>query len=431
MQDSDSSHDSFIVEEDEVENKFSESNKNEDDEDAALLADDDSQQEEDEETQIISESEEEIEESENETSDSENESSESEEESDSEEEEGQEQESDSEEEERQDQESGSEEEEEQEQESDSEEEEGQEQESDSEEEERQDQESDSEEEEGQEQESDSEEDTLPSMVLEKKKPLSNAQIAELNNKIKKTGVVYLSTIPPGMNWSQVIQHLKVFGEINRSHLRKEDASASQRRKGHDNFTEGWVEFVNRKDAKMCVSQLNGRIVGGKKSGKFHDYIWTMKYLHGFKWPQLLELMNYEKHLRADKLKSEFSKLKKQDEKYLENVSKSESLKRKREKNVESSAKKQKSYRVCNKYNATTFAHPLLPFESEIMKRVVYTATLFVQRDLDMISSLHFTPSFKISRRSDETDIESLSINLPPLLHGRQSLQNGYSMSHRT
>lgn len=407
MQDSDSSHDSFFVEEDEVENKFSESNKNEDDEDAALLADDDSQQEEDEETQIISESEEEIEESENETSDRENESSESEEESDSEEEEGQDQESDSEEEERQDQES------------------------DSEEEEEQEQESDSEEDEEQEQESDSEEDTLPSMVLEKKKPLSNAQIAELNNKIKKTGVVYLSTIPPGMNWSQVIQHLKVFGEINRSHLRKEDASASQRRKGHDNFTEGWVEFVNRKDAKMCVSQLNGRIVGGKKSGKFHDYIWTMKYLHGFKWPQLLELMNYEKHLRADKLKSEFSKLKKQDEKYLENVSKSESLKRKREKNVESSAKKQKSYRVCNKYNATTFAHPLLPFELEIMKRVVYTATLFVQRDLDMISSLQFTPSFKISRRSDETDIESLSINLPPLLHGRQSLQNGYSMSHRT
>ena len=419
MQDSDSSHDSFFVEEDEVENKFSESNKNEDDEDAALLADDDSQQEEDEETQIISESEEEIEESENETSDRENESSESGEESDSEEEEGQEQEGGSEEEERQDQES------------DSEEEEGQEQESDSEEDEEQEQESDSEEEEEQEQESDSEEDPLPSMVLEKKKPLSNAQIAELNNKIKKTGVVYLSTIPPGMNWSQVIQHLKVFGEINRSHLRKEDASASQRRKGHDNFTEGWVEFVNRKDAKMCVSQLNGRIVGGKKSGKFHDYIWTMKYLHGFKWPQLLELMNYEKHLRADKLKSEFSKLKKQDEKYLENVSKSESMKRKREKNVESSAKKQKSYRVCNKYNATTFAHPLLPFESEIMKRVVYTATLFGQRDLDMISSLQFTPSFKISRRSDETDIESLSINLPPLPHGRQFLQNGYSMSHCT
>ena len=395
MQDSDSSHDSFFVEEDDVENKFSESNKNEDDEDAALLADDDSQQEEDEETQIISESEEEIEESENETSDSENESSESGEESDSEEEEGQEQEGGSEEE------------------------------------ERQDQESDSEEEEEQEQESDSEEDPLPSMVLEKKKPLSNAQIAELNNKIKKTGVVYLSTIPPGMNWSQVIQHLKVFGEINRSHLRKEDASASQRRKGHDNFTEGWVEFVNRKDAKMCVSQLNGRIVGGKKSGKFHDYIWTMKYLHGFKWPQLLELMNYEKHLRADKLKSEFSKLKKQDEKYLENVSKSESMKRKREKNVESSAKKQKSYRVCNKYNATTFAHPLLPFESEIMKRVVYTATLFGQRDLDMTFSPHFRPSFKISRSSDETDIESLSINLPPLPHGRQFLQNGYSMSHCT
>ena len=294
-QDSESSHDSFFVEEEDIEEKFSESDNNRSDEDATLLADDNSQQGEDEETQIISESEEEIEDSENESSNSENESSESEQGSDGGEE-------------------------------------------------------------GQKQESDSEERALPSVAFEKKKPLSNAQIAELNNKIKKTGVVYLSSIPPGMNWSQVMQHLKVFGEINRSHLRKEDASASQRRKGHVNFTEGWVEFVNRKDAKMCVSQLNGRIVGGKKSGKFHDYIWTMKYLHGFKWPQLLELMNYEKRLRADKLKSEFSKLKKQDEKYLENVSKSESMKRKREKGEEISAKKQNTYRVCNKDDSTTFAH---------------------------------------------------------------------------
>ena len=166
-------------------------------------------------------------------------------------------------------------------------------------------------------------------VLEKRKPLTNAQIEEMNRRIKNTGVVYLSTIPPGMRWTEVMQRLKEFGEINHSHL-QEAPGSSKRRKNQVSFSEGWVEFVNKKDAKTCASQLNGRIVGGKKSGKYRDYMWNMKYLHGFKWPQLLEMMNYEKHLRNDKLKLEFTKQRKQDEKYLANVSKSNRLKRKRE-----------------------------------------------------------------------------------------------------
>ena len=168
-----------------------------------------------------------------------------------------------------------------------------------------------------------------SPVLEKRKPLTNSQIEEMNKRIKNTGVVYLSTIPPGMRWTQVIHKLKEFGEINHSHL-QEAAGSSRRQKNQVKFVEGWVEFVNKKDAKTCASQLNGRIVGGKKSGKYRDYMWNMKYLHGFKWPQLLEMMNYEKHLRNDKLKSEFTKQKKQDERYLANVSKSNRMKRKRE-----------------------------------------------------------------------------------------------------
>ena len=175
-------------------------------------------------------------------------------------------------------------------------------------------------------------------ILEKRKPLTNAQIEEMNKRIKNTGVVYLSTIPPGMRWTQVMQKLKEFGEINHSHL-QEAAGSSKRRKNQVKFVEGWVEFVNKKDAKTCASQLNGRIVGGKKSGKYRDFMWNMKYLHGFKWPQLLEMMNYEKHLRNDKLKSEFTKQKKQDEKYLANVLKSNRMKRKREAGEEADTSK--------------------------------------------------------------------------------------------
>lgn len=147
-----------------------------------------------------------------------------------------------------------------------------------------------------------------------------------------------------MSWSQVMQLLGEYGEINRSHLVQEDKSITRRRKkrggsNKPNFVEGWVEFVNKKDAKIAVAQLNGRVVGGKKSGFFHDFIWNMKYLHGFKWSQLMELMDYEKRVRQDKLKVEFSRSRKEDERYLENAAKSQRIKKMEEKRKEKAMKK--------------------------------------------------------------------------------------------
>ena len=130
-----------------------------------------------------------------------------------------------------------------------------------------------------------------------------------------------------MRWEKIIHLLRKYGDINRSHLVEEDPSITRYRKKHGGkgrpkFVEGWVEFVNKEDAKTAVSLLNGNIVGGKKSGYFHDCIWNMKYLKGFKWPQLMEMLAYEKRIRSEKLRAEFSASKKEDERYLENVQKS-------------------------------------------------------------------------------------------------------------
>ena len=149
-----------------------------------------------------------------------------------------------------------------------------------------------------------------------------------------------------MSWSHVMKLLGEYGEINRSHLVEEDKSITRRRKRSGgskkvSFVEGWVEFANKKDAKTAVAQLNGRIVGGKKKSFFHDYIWTMKYLHGFKWPQLMELMDHEKRLRQDKLKAEFARSRKEDEKYLENAAKSQKINKIQEKRKEKKEKTEK------------------------------------------------------------------------------------------
>ena len=52
----------------------------------------------------------------------------------------------------------------------------------------------------------------------------------------------------------------------------------QRKKSGGNhklrFVEGWVEFRDKADAKMCALALNGTMIGGKKRHNlFHDDIW--------------------------------------------------------------------------------------------------------------------------------------------------------------
>ncbi len=52
--------------------------------------------------------------------------------------------------------------------------------------------------------------------------------------------------------------------------------------------EGWVEFADKRDAKMVAERVNGTLVGGKKRSFYHDDMWTIKYLKGFKWRHLTE-----------------------------------------------------------------------------------------------------------------------------------------------
>ena len=54
------------------------------------------------------------------------------------------------------------------------------------------------------------------------------------------------------------------------------------------FTEGWVEFKDKKVARSVASILNAESIGGKKGTRWRDDVWTMKYLPKFKWNMLTE-----------------------------------------------------------------------------------------------------------------------------------------------
>ena len=134
-------------------------------------------------------------------------------------------------------------------------------------------------------------------------------------KPKKTspGIVYLSRIPPFMQPQKVKLLLSQFGTIGRVYLQPEgtcifaslvcayylnvasveDALIHKRRqkfRGNKkrNYTEGWVEFLDKRIAKSVALALNNTPIGGKKRSYYYDDLWNMKYLSKFKWTHLTE-----------------------------------------------------------------------------------------------------------------------------------------------
>lgn len=74
-----------------------------------------------------------------------------------------------------------------------------------------------------------------------------------------------------------------FIDAKRAYLRRKYTST---KKPH--YTEGWVEFKDKKVARSVAEMLNAQPIGGKKGTRWRDDIWTMKYLPRFKWNMLTE-----------------------------------------------------------------------------------------------------------------------------------------------
>ncbi len=103
------------------------------------------------------------------------------------------------------------------------------------------------------------------------------------------------------------------------------------------FTEGWVEFTNKKLAKKVALSLNNTQIGGKRRSRWFDEIWNIKYLPKFKWGHLNERLAYERAVHQQRMRAEISQVKKESNFYIQNVEKNERLKK-----VEKKLKKKQS-----------------------------------------------------------------------------------------
>jgi ESF2/ABP1 family protein len=140
----------------------------------------------------------------------------------------------------------------------------------------------------------------------------------------KSGVIYLSRVPPFMKPNVMRSLLTPYGTVGRIFLTPESSTsrAQRLRTGGTRrklFLDGWVEFLSKKDAKFVAENLNAQIMGGKKRGRWHDEVWNVKYLSGVKWAHLVEQIQNENAERASRLRVEIAKGKKENERFLENV----------------------------------------------------------------------------------------------------------------
>ncbi|KAI5291677.1 RNA-binding ATPase activator esf2 [Ascosphaera aggregata] len=166
-----------------------------------------------------------------------------------------------------------------------------------------------------------------------------AEARKLKAKKDKTGVIYLSSLPPYLKPSALKTLLiqRGFGPITRVFLTPANpppGSAGKKSNKRKMYGDGWVEFSSKRVAKVCAQTLNATIVGGKKGGWYHDDIWNMKYLKGFKWADLMEQIQRERNEREAKRKIEDARAKKEEKMFLAGVEKGKVVEGIRKKKVE-------------------------------------------------------------------------------------------------
>ena len=162
-------------------------------------------------------------------------------------------------------------------------------------------------------------------------PNDELTVEELHEKIRRSGVLYMSRVPIGMKIIDIRKLLDDYG-IERCYfvpykkkLQNVDGKRVQA------YKEGWIEFEDKLYAKLAEYQLNGKPIGGNKKCIYRDELWNLKYLHKFKWNDLVESMTMEKKIQEKQLKMEIAQSKRENDFIIKNYEKSKKyLNKKRE-----------------------------------------------------------------------------------------------------
>merc|ERR1712170_215161 len=176
----------------------------------------------------------------------------------------------------------------------------------------------------------------------------------------KPGILWISSIPEGMNPAIIRQIFSKYGDVARIYLEPYsqnsgpsgdakdllDTSKSRKKKNSYNsgrFKEGWIEFESKTKAKQIAENLNMQEIAEKKHGAWSGQFWSLKYLSKFKWENLHEQLEHERQVRKKVIREEFQKAKEEQNEYLKQVAESKKVKSiAKRKNIEGSDNKNNS-----------------------------------------------------------------------------------------
>ncbi|KAI8057763.1 hypothetical protein BDF22DRAFT_608007, partial [Syncephalis plumigaleata] len=163
------------------------------------------------------------------------------------------------------------------------------------------------------------------------KGLTSEELEHYKKAQERSGLVYLSRIPPFMKPHKIRHLLSQYGHIGRIYLAPEDEHARKRRRRMGGnrklmFTEGWVEFKDKGIAKQVAKSLNAQPIGnGHKRGFYQHDLWNIKYLPKFKWNHLTERIAYERAARQQRMQTELEQARRENKLYLQNVERGQLL----------------------------------------------------------------------------------------------------------
>ncbi|KAF3815403.1 activator of basal transcription 1 [Mirounga angustirostris] len=147
------------------------------------------------------------------------------------------------------------------------------------------------------------------------------------------GIVYLGHLPPRFRPLHVRNLLSAYGEVGRVFFQPEDgfvrrkkkaaaasaAGGKKRSRYSKDYTEGWVEFRDKRVAKRVAASLHNTPMGARRRSPFRYDLWNLKYLHRFTWSHLSEHLAFERQVRRQRLRAEVAQAKRETDFYLRSV----------------------------------------------------------------------------------------------------------------
>ena len=158
-----------------------------------------------------------------------------------------------------------------------------------------------------------------------------------SKKVKRPGVIYLSSLPPYLRPSALKNLLgqRGFEPITRVFLTPASSSSHHgKNRKRKTYAEGWVEFASHSMARKCAETLNANVIGGLKRGWYHDDVWNMRYLRGMAWDELMSGIREERREEEGRRTEERQRVNSEAKQFLADVERSKVLETKRKKREE-------------------------------------------------------------------------------------------------